>query len=102
RDRLDEPDQDRIQDRDRLDEPDQDRDQDQDRTRIHDPDSTKVQDVDGSEPMTKGEFNQYQKQLGMSGEQGTGKEVQAQHREQVQERTREQDDVEDVEIEAAE
>lgn len=82
--RLDEPDQDRIQDRDRLDEPDQDRDQD--RTRIHDPANVKIQDLDGSVLVTGAESNQYPEQLGMSNEQGSGKEFQAQQEKQMQQR----------------
>ena len=79
-------DRDRTQDRIRLEEPAQDRDRVQDRLKIHDPANPKDQDVDGGESMTKAEHNQYQGQTGMSGEQGSGKEVQAQYEKQVQQR----------------
>lgn len=81
-------DRDRLRDRDRIDVPSQDRDRDQDR--IHAPDFARLGDHDiyGSEIMSVQERNEYRNQLQNASSTEERRQIEARHRETVQERAK--------------
>lgn len=77
-------DRDRARDRDRIETPERDRDRD----RIHDPANLRDQDIYGNEFMSVQERNEYREQLRLLGSEAERQQLQAQHREQMNERAR--------------